>query len=255
MDIIKCIVRECQGSGRLRERIVDLIYPRRCPICGGIVIPRDKKICPECSKILCVIKEPRCKKCSKPIENQEQEFCFDCESKRFHYVRGLALWLYDHNMKQSIANFKYRNKKEYAKFYIEELLRHYSQDLLQMGADAFIPVPIHKSKRRVRGYNQAEIIADGVGKELGIQVIKDLLIRNKNTIAQKTLNNKERYQNLIQAFSLDKYQLKNYNDIKKVILVDDIYTTGSTIEACTNILLQHNIKEVYFISLCIGKGF
>lgn len=239
----------------MREGIINLIYPRRCPICGDIVIPRNKKICVGCKDKPQVVQEPRCKKCSKPIENNEQEYCFDCSTKRFHYIKGYALWCYDDVMRKSLGDFKYRNKKEYGHYYIDEFVEHYGSAIKEIGADALVPIPIHKAKLNTRGYNQAGILAAGIGKALNIPVVKELLIRNKNTVAQKSLNNKERYKNLIQAFSLDKSQLKNYNGIKRVILVDDIYTTGSTIEACTNILFQANIKEVYFISLCIGKGF
>lgn len=237
------------------KELIDFIYPRRCPICGDIVVPKDEKSCPDCKPLLQVIKEPRCKKCSKPIDNDEKEYCFDCETKHFHYKKGYALWIYDNRMRKSIADFKYHNRKEYADFYVEEILKHYSLFLIEIGVDALIPIPIHQSKLKTRGYNQAQILASKLGKELDILVINDLLIRDKRTLPQKGLNDKERLKNLIQAFSLDKEKLKTYNDINKVVLVDDIYTTGSTIEACTNILQQNGVMEVYYISLCIGKGF
>lgn len=237
------------------KELLDIIYPRRCPICGDIVVPKSERACPDCKNLLQVIKEPRCKKCSKPIENEEKEYCYDCDTKHFHYKKGYALWIYDKNMRKSIADFKYHNRKEYADFYIEEFLKHYEEVLKEIGADALIPVPIHKSKLKTRGYNQAQILASSLGRALGIQVIDDLLIRDKRTLPQKGLNDKERLKNLIQAFSIDKSKIEIYNNINKVILVDDIYTTGSTIEACTNILQQNGVSEVYYVSLCIGKGF
>lgn len=232
-----------------------MIYPRRCPICGDIVTPKNEKACPDCKASLQVIKEPRCKKCSKPIENEEKEYCYDCETKHFHYKKGYALWVYDKRMRKSIGDFKYYNRKEYADFYVEELLKYYDMKIKEIGADALVPVPIHKSKLRIRGYNQAQILALKIGKALDIIVIDDLLIRDKRTLPQKGLNDKERLKNLTQAFSIDKSKMKTYNHINKVILVDDIYTTGSTIEACANVLHQNGVSEVYFVSLCIGKGF
>lgn len=237
------------------KELLDMIYPRRCPICGDIVVPKDKKACPKCVKELLTIKEPRCKRCSKPIENEEKEYCYDCETKHFTYKEGYALWLYDKRMRKSIADFKFHNRKEYADFYVEEYLRNYSDVLRKIGADALLPIPIHKSKLRTRGYNQAEILAKKIGKELDILVVCDLLIRDKKTLPQKGLNDKERLKNLLHAFSVDKEKMKGYTKVKKVILVDDIYTTGSTIEACTKVLLQNGIWEVYFMSLCIGKGY
>ena len=129
------------------KELLDMIYPRRCPICGDIVIPKGEKACPDCKALLQVIKEPRCKRCSKPIENEEKEYCYDCATKHFHYSRGYALWIYDKNMRKSIGDFKYHNRKEYADFYIEELLKYYEESLKEIGADAFIPIPIHKDTR------------------------------------------------------------------------------------------------------------
>jgi predicted amidophosphoribosyltransferase len=87
-------------------------------------------------------------------------------------------------------------------------------------------------------------------------VASKLLVRNKKTVPQKQLSDKQRLQNLQRAFRYNNEVATKYKrEIKRVVIVDDIYTTGSTIEACTNVLLEHGIKEVYFITLCIGKGF
>lgn len=240
----------------LFDKIVNLIYPRRCPICDGIVVPKNEKICPICKDQLNYIKEPRCKKCSKPIHQEEQEYCFDCTTKNYHFIKGYSVWVYDKNMKKSIAAFKYHNKKEYGAFYIEEILRLYSGEIREINPDAIIAIPIHKSKRNIRGYNQAEIIAEGISKELSIPLLYHTLKRNRKTLPQKVLNDKERLKNLQGAFDFSEKEIKNKHiNLNKVMLIDDIYTTGSTIEVCTNILLQQGVTEVYFLCICIGKGF
>lgn len=238
------------------QSILDIIYPVRCPICADIVIPKGDKICSLCKQKLQYIEEPRCKKCSKPIELEEKEYCSDCEHKDFHFVKGFSVWIYNAVMKQSIADFKYHNKKEHAKFYIQEMLQKYGAVIEKLAPDAIVPVPIHRSKYLERGYNQADILALGIGKELKLPVLSHLLIRNKKTLPQKQLSNKERLRNLREAFDYEEAEAVRFrNEIKKVLLVDDIYTTGSTIEACTNVLKAHGIAEVYFITICIGKGF
>lgn len=239
----------------LYESIVDIVYPRRCPVCSDIVIPKSEKICPDCRNKLQIIKEPRCKKCSKPIERQEVEYCFDCSTRQFHYRYGISLWVYDKTMRKSIADYKYKGKKEFADFYTEELLKYYRENILKIMPDALIPVPLHKSKQLKRGFNQAELLARGIGKELHIPVITSVLYRNKKTLPQKELSNKERLKNLQQAFQIDLKELHKNEMPRRVILVDDIYTTGSTIEACCTALRNAGVEEVYFISLCIGKGF
>ena len=236
------------------KSLIDMIYPRRCPICGDIAIPKPQKACMKCIDSLQVIKEPRCKKCSKPVEKEEQEYCLDCSKIEYHYEKGYALWVYDRIMKKSIADFKFRHKKEYADFYVEQLVNHFYYVIKEWEADAFVPVPLHKSKLKERGYNQADLIAQGLGHYLDIPVLSHYLSRSKKTLPQKELNEKERLKNLSEAFSFT--QNKCYNrTISRVILIDDIYTTGSTIEACADVLLRNGIEKVYFISLCIGKGY
>jgi ComF family protein len=233
-----------------------MIYPARCPICGEIVIPRGRLICKDCEDKPSLVTEPRCKKCSKPIELYEKEYCSDCERRSFHYDYGFALWVYDDVMKQSIANYKYHNKKEYSAYYISEVLKNYGDRIQKLLPDVIIPVPVHISKYIERGYNQADILARGIGKGLQIPVLSDLLLRTKKTLPQKKLDDKERLRNLMEAFQLnDKLAATYPKKLSRILLVDDIYTTGSTIEACTNVLKSYGIKEVYFLVLCIGKGY
>ena len=236
--------------------ILDIIYPVRCPVCGEIVIPKGDKICMACKNKLQYIKEPRCKRCSKPIEQEEKEYCSDCQRKNFHFDKGYSVWIYDDTMKHSIANFKYHSKKEYAKFYTQEMVGLYGNSIKKFSPDVIVPIPIHRSKYLERGYNQADILARGIGKELCIPVLSNLLVRNKKTLPQKKLSDKERLRNLQEAFQLNEKAANCYHkEITKVLLVDDIYTTGSTIETCTNVLKSYGIREIYFIVLCIGKGF
>jgi ComF family protein len=233
-----------------------MIYPVRCPICGAIVIPKDNRICGTCKEKLHYIKEPRCKKCSKPIELEEKEYCNDCNRKNFKFIKGYSVWVYDDAMKHSISEFKYHGKKEHAKFYIQEVVMHYGETIKKISPDVIVPIPIHRSKYLERGYNQADILARGIGRELNFPVLSDLLIRNKKTLPQKQLSDKERLLNLREAFDFNnKVSGSCNNKINRVLLVDDIFTTGSTIEACTNVLKANGIDDVYFITLCIGKGY
>jgi ComF family protein len=233
-----------------------MIYPVRCPICGEIVIPKGERICRPCKEKLPYILGPRCLKCSKPIEDEEKEYCSDCNHKNLQFLKGYSVWIYDKQMKHSIAEFKYHSKKEYAKFYIQEMVTHYGDIIKKLSIDAIVPIPVHRSKYLERGYNQAEILACGLGKELNLPVLSGLLLRNKKTLPQKQLSDKERLSNLREAFGFNHKESDRYlKKIDRVLLVDDIFTTGSTIEACANVLKSNGIHDIYFITLCIGKGF
>lgn len=238
------------------QSLLDIIYPVRCPVCGEIVIPKGERICACCKDKLPYIHEPRCMKCSKPIEYDEKEYCGDCERKQYHFDRGYAVWIYNDDLRRSIADYKYHGRKEYARFYIDEIVRLYGDHIRNLAPDVVVPVPIHKSKYLERGYNQADILAKGIGKELGLPVLSRLLLRNKKTLPQKKLSDKERLRNLKEAFGFDDMQLNRCSrKVDSVLLIDDIYTTGSTMEACTNVLLSNGIKHVYFLVVCIGKGY
>lgn len=235
--------------------LLNIIYPRRCPICTDIVIPKGEKICKECIKCLVYIQEPRCKKCSKLIEYKDHEYCGDCDKSKFSFEYGYALWSYNSSIRKSISEYKNKGKKEYADFYVEELVKYYGDRIKKLEIDALVPVPLHKSRQNDRGYNQSEIISKKLGKALNMVHISDLLIRNKKTLRQKDLNDKERIENIQKAFVINEKVLSKINNLNRVMLVDDIYTTGSTINECSKVLLNNEIKEVYFITLSIGQGY
>lgn len=113
-----------------------------------------------------------------------------------------------------------------------------------------IPVPVSRKKMQKRGYNQAALIARQLAEKTGIPTDLHSLARIRDTIPQKELNHQERRKNLNNAFKMDQNAVK----YKKVLLVDDIYTTGSTIDACAVALKEAGVQQVYFISLSIGAG-
>lgn len=228
----------------------DLIFPRRCPVCGDIVMPRGELICPDCVKKLSFVKQPVCKKCGKEITSAEREYCLDCGKHKRTFEYGRALVNYDAVAKKSMAAIKYRNKREYLDFYAEAICLKYGRLMLRLEADALVPVPVHPSRRRARGFNQAELLARRIGERLEIPVCPDMLVRRKKTAPQKQLNPKERLHNLEEAFAAGNVP----DGIKRVILVDDIYTTGSTIEACARALSGAGVEKIYFITICIGRG-
>lgn len=237
----------------MKSELLSLLYPRRCPICEDIVRQKEGLIHEECRQQLYFIKEPRCMKCGKPIEDENQEYCFDCHGKKLSYIKGFPCIKYDSNMSKSIAAFKYKSKKEYADFYVDEILKEYKSIFLRLQFDALVPVPIHVSKYKERGYNQAELIANGIGKQINVPVESAMLIRNRKTLPQKELNDKERLKNLQEAFEIrNEYKYSKY---QRVLLVDDIYTTGSTVETCAKLLRTVGVGEVYYTSVCIGQGY
>lgn len=153
-------------------------------------------------------------------------------------------------MRQSIARFKYGGRQEYAAFYAEEILLAAAKEIVRWRAEVLVPIPLHPARRRKRGYNQAELLAKELSRRSGIPTEGHLLIRTKNTKAQKELDDRERRANLKHAFSVPKEQIP----YKKIILVDDIYTTGSTMDEAASVLRQAGAEMIYFLCISVGRG-
>ena len=117
-----------------------------------------------------------------------------------------------------------------------------------------IPVPIHKNKYKKRGYNQATLLSSRLALTLNLPHYPDMLIRSVDTLPQKQFNPQARLNNLKKAFCFNSHydKLLSQSTPFSVLLVDDIYTSGATMEACTRILLEAGISEVYILSICIG---
>lgn len=233
-----------------KETILNILFPRRCPVCGEIVKPAGSLICPSCFRELSFVKSPVCKKCGKEIMDETMEFCEDCMAHRHAFEYGVALLNYDEVARTSMVQVKYHNKREYLDFYGAAIAARYEQTIRRMNVDAIVPIPIHRSRLRKRGFNQAEILAEIAGERLGIPVRPEILIRTKKTLPQKELSAAERLKNLSGAFDAGVVPL----EIRRILLVDDIYTTGSTIEACSRVLRAAGVEEVYFAVICMTGG-
>lgn len=229
--------------------LLDLLFPRRCPVCDRITEGPGQMVCRDCRKKIVYITEPCCMKCGRQLKDQEKEYCRECEDSRHLYVRGTALYDYG-SMSDSIFRFKYRGRAEYAEFYGRELFEKRGQWLQAVRPDALVPVPIHSSRKRQRGYNQAELVARKLSDLTGIPVNVSLICREKRTSPMKELGPAERQKNLKKAFKI------RQNDVKlnTIVIIDDVYTTGSTIDAITHTVWNAGITEIYFMTLTIGRG-
>lgn len=229
--------------------VMDVVCPMTCPMCDRI-LPKNEKICTECEKKLVYIFEPKCKKCGKELEDEEKEYCIDCSLRKHYFKIGIAAFKYNGMISKSIYKFKYHNRRSYAAFYGDAISKVYGKEILRWNADVIIPVPIHNKRQVKRGYNQAALIARELGSNLNILVDEKYLFRISNTKPMKELDKTSRKKNVEKAFKI----FKNVVKYKKIILVDDIYTTGNTLDACAKVLLEAGASEIYFVSLSVGQG-
>ncbi len=189
--------------------------------------------------------------CGKQLDDELAEVCSDCGRRCHSFIRGVGALAYTKEIKQSMYRFKYSNRREYAVFYADMLVKLKGHIIMSWKPDVIIPVPLHAARYRKRGYNQAALVAEEIGKMLKIPVEEKLLTRTVNTAPQKELNDKERTKNTKNAFQAT----HNIVKYKRVLLVDDIYTTGATLDACSDALTNAGAAQVYFAAVCIGRGF
>lgn len=223
-------------------------------MCGQAIARGEAKVCVACKGKAVRITEPKCKCCGKQLEVLEQEFCFDCSRKEHYFERGFSLWQYDSLMQNSIAKFKYHHRREYVDFYADEFVKQYGEQILGLGLDGMVAVPVHWTRYVERGYNQAQVFAEAISARTGIPVLDGLLVRQKKTIAQKKLDDKQRSRNLEQAFAISERWKDSADNLNRLMIIDDIYTTGSTINLCAKTIKETGVSEVYFGVLCIGAG-
>ncbi len=229
------------------ETGLDLVFPARCPVCDKPA-PFPELICPACREKPVPVKEPGCLKCGKHNGDEREEYCKGCRLTMHAFKQGRGLFLYE-SAAGSLYRFKYAGRREYARFYAEEIVKKLGGTIRAWKPDALVPVPIHRTRRKERGYNQAEVLAREIGKRTGIPVASNLIRRVRKTLPQKLLDDVGRQNNLKTDFKIDENDVK----LKRVVIIDDIYTTGNTVDACAVELKRAGVEEVYFITAAIGR--
>lgn len=232
---------------KLLNHILNILYPRCCPICQKILKDQSLLICPECGEKLKPISQPRCMCCGKPVK-EEAEYCRDCTGRKREFFQGKGIYLYDSRMKVSVLRYKYEARRQYGDFYARAMCMYGAGEIRRWKPDLIVPVPLHPRKKRMRGFNQAEYIADQVGRFFGIPVDSSLLRKVKDTRSQKKMNAAQRRKNLRDAFAA-----KGRADGKTILLIDDVYTTGNTIEAAAECLKKAGAARVCFLTVCTGS--
>lgn len=236
---------------KLLEGIRQGIFPERCPGCNDILFEREKEkgFCRSCSEKIFYIGDGGCVKCGKALADFRQDLCMDCRKKHHAFVQNRAVYAYERPMKEAMYRFKYSNCRAYRRTFAEDAWRIYGKWLRNLDVDAVVPVPMYAKKKRRRGYNQAEVFAEEIAGRLDCRLDTWLVVRTKNTAALKNLNEQGRKKNLENAFKIRKNSVK----LNKILLIDDIYTTGSTLDGVTEALLASGVGQVYCLTICAGR--
>ncbi|HOP57793.1 MAG TPA: ComF family protein [Bacteroidales bacterium] len=225
----------------LYDDFLSLLFPRVCYACGKNLVRNEKLICTECYVLMARTNYHLQK--GNPVE---QLFWGRCRVEK-----GAAFSFYNREsrMRQLIHNLKYKGVREIG----IELGCMYAYDLKQSGffegIDILLPVPLHPSKKKARGFNQSEMIAEGVARIAGLPVDTTSLQRVSKTATQTRRSRYDRWINVEGIFKTDN---KAVIENKHILLVDDVITTGSTIESCTSELLRTEGVKVSVIALAVA---
>lgn len=230
--------------------ILNTIFPLKCEVCRRqLPLVAEARICESCRGKILPIGDNFCRKCGKSLQIVT-DFCVDCQGNDTLYYESIkAAGIYHGVLRETIHAFKYERRSclgsALGDFMLSSFQRHFSLNSL----DKLVPVPLHKKQYRQRQYNQSEILAKNLSRSTGIPVAADTLARIRETRPQFTLNKQERAHNIRNSFAVKN---KAWLQEAKVLVIDDICTTGSTINECARILKQSGAKEVHGLVLAHG---
>lgn len=208
--------------------LLNLIYPPTCGICGKLN-----------SNFLC-------NKCQKQLESQAKFKVEKNQNANYYFQEHLYIFEYQGMIRKVILNYKFNDKSYLYKTIVNFLLKNQKFFQILENYDIIVSVPTSRKRKKERGYNQSELIAKEIAQKTSIEYNNQCLFKTKNIIEQSKLNKEERQKNIQGVYKLhNQKMLQN----KKILLIDDIYTTGSTVNECSRILKQAQPKKIGVLTL------
>lgn len=209
--------------------LINIIYPSCCLICGKYS------------------KDIYCNNCKKILENKLKVTIVNRKNKSDYYEKHIYLFDYKEKIRNLILDYKFNDKSYLYKLFSKIIIKNEKIYGILKNYDIIISVPIHKKRKNKRGYNQSELIAKEIAKSIKeISFENKIIIKEKNNIEQSSLNKKQRSKNVKNVYNvINKQKILN----KKIILFDDIYTTGNTVNEISKLLKQNGAKEILVLTI------
>ena len=219
--------------------ILDFFFPLSCPGCGCFV--ETKGFCAQCWSSIDFITSPQCSLCGDPCAEGVSKVCRLCHQKTPLFNTHQSLFYYGPLSRKVVFSLKYGRQRHLADLFAHWLV----PNALRHPVHVIVPVPLHPKKLAQRGFNQAALMADRLGKLTGIPVQKRALVRHLNTPSQGFFSHNQREEIVFGAFAVQ----QEWNQETSVLLVDDVYTTGATLNACVHALKESGVLHVHALTL------
>ncbi len=234
----------------ITKNILSLIYPVHCAGCRKSLDPLNESgLCDFCKLQIRRNPKPHCPSCGRSIQDMT-DLCAECRRRKFHFERAYSACLYEGVLKELVHLFKYKGRASLA-ITLSGLMTDFIKD--NTGTideiDLITFVPLQNSRLRRRGFNQSRMLAFNISKEFGI-ALRDTLEKKGRTKPQNELSREDRLMNLNGSFRVRKGS-SSLADLK-ILLIDDVMTTGSTLNECAKTLLEDGAKEVRCLTLARG---
>lgn len=234
----------------VRKSLSDLIFPPFCPLCEEELTRHEHLVCEDCYESIHTIEGYVCKKCGAPIQ-EGRKTCGFCRGMRYHFKKVRAFGVYAPPLSEMVHLLKYERKTHLARRLGILMANLYLADPELSESDAIVPVPLHPARLRERGYNQSQLLAQMVSEISRAELVSDAVVRKKPTRSQTALKHNERRANLRNAFSVtDPDRLTG----RSITVIDDVFTSGTTIDEMARTLLDAGAKQVYGLVLARATG-
>jgi len=236
-----------QSAGTMLKTVIDTILPPACLGCRQPVTGMGN-LCADCFSEITFISDPLCNLCGLPFQTPvaPDTLCGNCIARRPVFSRARAATIYGGKARDIILALKHGDRTDMAPYLARWLLRA-GQDLITPET-IITSVPLHASRLRHRKYNQAGLLASALGREAGCDVINNLIIRSRKTRSQGGLTGRGRHRNVSGAFRISDRHVGKI-DNAPVLLIDDVFTTGATVEASARTLYRAGARDVAVLTL------
>jgi ComF family protein len=239
-----------ESLSKIRASLLELFLPRRCAGCQKTWLHgRQGFWCDGCLDELPWIESPLCPRCGRPFPksaSSPDHFCGDCLQSVFLFDRARSATQHAGVVRKRIHQLKFGGQLHWAPPLAELLVKRFRQEP-PSGVEIIFPVPLHEKRLRQRGFNQAGLLAKAFGRKFGLPVYFDVLVRKCWTEPQTRLNREQRLHNVKDAFHVpDPGEVKG----RRVLIIDDVYTTGTTLNECTKTLRSAGAAEVHALTVC-----